>query len=197
MLLVVSQRTKAGTIYDLQNYPADQNGHTLSGTITTDGTIGSLQASNITSWNVTIDANDNFSSHDTGAFNDSVGPGLVATPTELTFAISPSAQPINTVLGLGTFIQGGPQSSVSWYSQDIHGDSYYVAWFQSPPPYTPNIWNTENPVMGGIVPWVIAVAQTTAVPEPSALVLAGSAIVSGLAYGLARKRRAQRKARNE
>jgi|GEM_PF-6944873 len=43
--------------------------------------------------------------------------------------------------------------------------------------------------------WTIAPAA--AVPEPSTLVLAGVAVVCGIAYGLARKRRAQRKARNE
>ena len=30
--------------YDIQNYPTDQNGWTLSGTITTDGKIGVLSA---------------------------------------------------------------------------------------------------------------------------------------------------------
>jgi len=66
-----------------------------------------------------------------------------------------------------------------------------------PPNFRSTLWSTLDPQMGGTDPWVLAVAQAASVPEPSALVLAGSAIVCGLAYGLARKRRAQRKARNE
>jgi len=130
MLLVVSQTTKAGTIYDLQNYPADQNGHTLSGTITTDGTIGTLQESNIKSWNVTIDATDNFSSHDPGAVTSVAGLGLAATATELSFATSLST---NTYFVIATNTSGGPLSELLWNRTLSHVDTEYVAWFMSPP----------------------------------------------------------------
>ena len=47
---------EAGTItYDIVNYSPEQNGHTLSGVIVTDGTIGALAPSNILSWTYTID----------------------------------------------------------------------------------------------------------------------------------------------
>jgi hypothetical protein len=43
-------RAAGGNItYLLKNYPADQNGHTVSGSITTDGAIGTLTASDIKS----------------------------------------------------------------------------------------------------------------------------------------------------
>ena len=200
MLLVVSQRTKADMIYDLQNYPADQNGHTLSGTISTDGTIGTLQPSNILSWSVTIDGTDNFSSHDAGASTLLAGLGPSASPTELTFSPSPSAAA--SLFELSTEPPGGgPVSSLQWLNPPtgIPESPLYAAYYHAGPPATiqSSLWYTNNPIMGGTDPWVLAVAQTTAVPEPSALVLVGSAIVCGLAYGLARKRRAQRKARNE
>lgn len=55
MLTAPDRITDAGEItYSLQNYPADQEGYTLSGTITTDGVIGGLAASDIVSWSWTI-----------------------------------------------------------------------------------------------------------------------------------------------
>ena len=37
-------------VYNIVNYPGLENGWTVSGTITTDGTIGTLSASDITAW---------------------------------------------------------------------------------------------------------------------------------------------------
>ncbi len=55
LLLVVSHTAEAGPItYNIVNYQADQNGATLSGSITTDGTIGDLAKADITSWTFTI-----------------------------------------------------------------------------------------------------------------------------------------------
>ena len=192
LLLVVPQMTKADMIYDLQNYPADQNGHTLSGTITTDGTIGSLQGGNIISWNVTIDAVDKFSSQDFPAGTNLSGTGLIATPTELTLATPTTGQ--NSLYINSS--PGGLFNDVLWIRYPVGGLDVYLAAYQAPN-LTTTLWSTSSPQMGGTDPWVLGEAQTTAVPEPSAIVLVGSAIVCGLAYGLARKRRAQRKARNE
>ena len=55
MLIAAARTAEAGAIiYAIQNYPADQDGYTLSGTITTDGVIGGLAASDIVSWSWTI-----------------------------------------------------------------------------------------------------------------------------------------------
>jgi hypothetical protein len=55
MLIAAARTAEAGAItYAIQNYPADQEGYTLSGTITTDGVIGGLAASDIVSWSWTI-----------------------------------------------------------------------------------------------------------------------------------------------
>jgi len=66
MLLVVPQMTRAALIYNIQTIPYDQDGHTLSGTITTDGSIGTLIASDIKSWVVTFDNNYTIQSTDSG-----------------------------------------------------------------------------------------------------------------------------------
>ena len=51
LALLLTGTGRADTItYLIQNYPADQGGHTLSGTIVTDGKTGALAASNILSW---------------------------------------------------------------------------------------------------------------------------------------------------
>ena len=52
-LAMASNRASAGLTYSLTNFAGLQNGWTVSGSITTDGTIGSLLQSNITSWNYT------------------------------------------------------------------------------------------------------------------------------------------------
>ena len=55
VLLFSENIAEAGAItYAIENYPADQEGYTLSGTITTDGVIGGLAASDIVSWSWTI-----------------------------------------------------------------------------------------------------------------------------------------------
>ena len=111
LLLAVPRTTRAGQItYDLQNYPADQNGHTLSGTITTDGTIGTILGQNIVSWNVTIDATDNFSS--LTLEHDTVPLGMIATPTELT--LPPPLTTGQDSLLLNSTSEGGLYSSILW-----------------------------------------------------------------------------------
>jgi hypothetical protein len=86
LLLAVPWTTRAGPIiYSIQNYPPEQNGHTLSGTITTDGQIGPLAGSDITSWSVTFD--------DTSTFTGSgvLLQGVVqATSTSITLPAAPS-----------------------------------------------------------------------------------------------------------
>jgi hypothetical protein len=51
MLIATVHLADEGEItYAFQNYPADQQRATLSGTITTDGAIGTLAATDILSW---------------------------------------------------------------------------------------------------------------------------------------------------
>jgi len=89
-LLLAVPGTRAGQIiYDIRNYPLDQQGHTVSGTITTDGLIGQLAASDIKSWSVTIDNTFTFRSSDAGARTDISG-DVQATPTTISLSRSPT-----------------------------------------------------------------------------------------------------------
>ena len=90
VLLAFPLLCDAGTItYSIQNYPSDQNQASLSGTITTDGTIGDLAASDILSWSWTITpiggAPYTLSSSDAGDTN--VDGSLVASASEITMAL--------------------------------------------------------------------------------------------------------------
>ncbi len=49
VLLASVSNARADTIYNIVDYPANENGYTVSGTITTDGTTGPLTTSNILS----------------------------------------------------------------------------------------------------------------------------------------------------
>ena len=90
MLIAPARITDAGEItYAIQNYPADQQGATLSGTITTDGVIGNLAASDILSWSWTITPAGGtpftVTSSDAGAEALSVG-SIVASQLAITIA---------------------------------------------------------------------------------------------------------------
>ncbi len=50
LLMSVSLSAQGGVVYSLENYSQYQDGYTLAGSITTDGTIGALSAANIVAW---------------------------------------------------------------------------------------------------------------------------------------------------
>jgi hypothetical protein len=52
-VVMASNRASAGLTYSWTNFASLQNGWTVSGSITTDGTIGGLLRSNITAWDYT------------------------------------------------------------------------------------------------------------------------------------------------
>ena len=183
MLLLVTRPTQASLVYDIQNYPSDQNGNTVSGTITTDGTIGTLDNSNISSWVVTFNGTETYRSTDAGAFVSVQD--LEATASSLTLSDSG----FSVVLHLGVFKNGKEVNEFycrnSFYtSPPEYSELYYLAYFDSQ-----KLWETKTPSMGGNdnKPWVIAVAESTAVPEPSTLVMAGGASVCGFALALRRR----------
>jgi hypothetical protein len=173
LLLAVPRTTRAGSIiYDIQNYPSQQNGHTLEGTITTDGQIGPLAFSDITSWSVTIDNTITFRSTDAGSSTVLLG-DVQATSTSITLSAPASINP--NYLSLGDL-----QGILSWQraagtTLGIYGAIYVPVG---------NLWTTTSTTLGGNDPWVIA-----AVPEPSSLWMAVSGISASLAYGWFRHRR--------
>ena len=180
---IVPAAVQAGTIaYDIQNYPAEQNGHTLSGLIITDGTIGALATSNILSWTVTIDSSITFSG---GASSAGIVGDVEASATQITMAQPPASPGLigHTELFLGS------------------DASHFLLWVRNtaPPPGGAHInvykavngdplnpvWDT-NPEdsLGGTDPWVIAEN-----PEPASLTLMSVGGVALLGYGWRRRRR--------
>jgi hypothetical protein len=188
ILLVVPQTTQADVTYTIQNYPADQNGHTVSGTITTDGHIGPLTEADITSWTVTFDNTFTFRSTDAGAATGVLG-DVQATSTSITLG----ASLVTNSLTLG--LSPNPPMLVTFILWDRPvpvPPGLYQAVQNNHVPFS-LLWNEVTQTLGGHDPWVIAVAQGGAVPEPASLCMAGIAITAGLAYGWSRHRREQRR----
>jgi hypothetical protein len=180
VLIVLPRVATAGDItYTIQNYPADQQGATLSGTITTDGVIGNLAPTDILSWmwTITYPGGTPFtlSSSDAGTQVVLLG-SIVASQSSLTIGAPAPG-------GFNAFDLYAPEANsstaiLSYARNSISG---------SP---TPNIyegsivdesWLTYPQTLGGLDPWVIA-RVASAVPEPSGVVLL-SLGVAGLLLG--------------
>jgi hypothetical protein len=163
--------------YDLVSYPADQGGCTLSGSITTDGTIGPLSASNVQSWEYTITDGDNTCSYTSG-YNPGLEAGAVgviscfnsvsASPTQLLLTASDITYEDGQGPGISLLIL---QSSIqlTWANYTGTGVEYNEPWYFYQNDMQNLNWSTWNPQMGGKEPWVVA--QTATVPEPSTLML--------------------------
>jgi hypothetical protein len=184
MLFAVSHIAAAGQIsYSFQNYLADQQGATLSGTITTDGVNGNLAAADILSWSLTITGPGEppvvVSSSDIGA--SAVLEGAVfASESSITIALPTQEHTENFLLLLGS----SPTSPFLNYERGLIPTPFNL---YSASTFGSDVWVNHNPLMGGTNPWVIAAAS--AVPEPSSLALAGLGAATGIALGLLRKRR--------
>jgi len=168
LALLFSVPCMAGPIaYTWVDDPIDQNGWTLTGSITTDGTIGTLSGGNIESWiiNFTKGADTkSLSSSDAGA-KLFMGSHVVTTSTELTNQFEQFL-----------FVGDSGRTQIDW------ADHLYGALF--PGGYLFCCSANGFPASG---PWVIATAApTTGVPEPSSWALAAIAIA---AFGAASRRR--------
>jgi len=184
---VISPRpAKAGSYY-IANYPTDQNGHNISGTITTDGTLGTLAAKNIISWSVTIDGT-TFTNTDPNAETLVSGTGLNAALTSITLAEAAIGEFNALQFDINNASVTSP--SIDWHRSPsavpgVNTDLYLGSISEA------NTWFTENPSMGGTNPWLIAAA----VPEPSTALLASiGAVVAFLAYGWSHHRVQRRQA---
>ena len=177
-------KARADITYTIVDYPADENGYTVSGTITTDGSTGTETSGGfIESWSVSITKNGttiaDFASTQSGFV--SVSGDLVVTSTSIDLAPAPPS-------GLGGgYLQltGQNNYSIDWSDDGfVTGHPLYSAGSISPPTY---YWNSS----GAAAPTEIATA-TAVVPEPSTAAVAVLGAASGLAYGLVRKRGARR-----
>jgi hypothetical protein len=161
--------TKAGSIvYEIQNYAALQNGYTLSGTITTDGTIGTLTSADITAWSFSVTGPSSYGSSSLSPGAGTQVNGVTATAAAITMA--PSA-PDSDFGSLQFFSDSPPVLNYGRAdANDGNGDRYSSLSFPT------QAWIT----FGGYPPglqlggstWIIATANVSAVPEPSTLTLA-------------------------
>ena len=167
---VFAANVQASTItYALVNNAAYQNGLTLSGTITTDGTIGALGAGNITafSWSLTNGLGEVVGS-DAGAGAYSAD-NVTATADEILLPQIGSS----FLLHLGDDNKGlrwvGSPAENYGPGMDVPASRYYVAYSN----YTQQTWieNYDNPALTSTPngEWIVA----QAVPEPTTAALLG------------------------
>jgi hypothetical protein len=190
---LATSSAKADITYTIQPYPADQGGHAVSGSITTDGHIGTLTSADIKSWSVTIDTT-SFSNTTPNAEIDLAGSNLNATGTTITLSAGTGSTDPGDLATLWLWaVPDGTSATLDRliYERNSNDPSFYEGITQG------NFqWSSANAAMGGTDPWVIASTATavaTAVPEPSTAIVAVFGAVAFLAYGWSRHRREQRR----
>ncbi len=180
-------------IYDFASYPADQDGHSLAGTIVTTDSApndGFLMDAEILSWAFEVSGPRGFSSSSSDPSSDAQVFGNVAiTTTEITMAYPQTLGDTNDL----QFYGNNFGSRLAYFRVN---DPFLVGVFST---YTANrnrlnandaAWTVNNPLMNNSpqtsidAPWVIA----TRVPEPTGFTLmctlAGPAL-----FVIARRRR--------
>ena len=186
-LLTLPPAVLAGsTTYNLVNHPDYQDGWTLSGTITTDGTIGLLQSSDITSWTWTVTKPGSSQTYRSGPGTVSYADGLTATNTGLLILIRTTSTAAEILLntnsggindGYGN-IGGGSMSVPTYYTGAaglLQADHFVFYW-------------GDGPSQSVAVPQEeFTFASTTAVPEPASLYLLGFAAVCVSVYVMGHK----------
>jgi hypothetical protein len=172
----------ASITYNLQSYLIPQGFNTVTGTITTDGNIGNITASDISSWSYTIRSPLGFIvDQEAGTSTSVTVDGLNATSTTLTLPSGPARTDLQ-------FFPSPFPTNLSYIRTNI---DVYAAETAS----GSIIWVNQVPVPPGLIlggdPWVIAVAAST-VPEPGSLTLAllGGACLAVVQWTRRRRRHA-------
>ncbi len=191
-LLTLPPAVLAGsTTYHIQNYPDLQNGWTLSGTITTDGTIGTIQPVDILSWTWTITQGTN-SITNTGSENSGhieMTNEITATKTQLTL----EQNQFSSIFLIG--VHSPYQDSISWFGNEQSTDYQYTASIEQAQQTFPLLpWNDVGLTGAALGDGLIATVSAAAVPEPASLFLVGFGAVCGSVYVMGHKRRERRTA---
>jgi hypothetical protein len=164
----------ASITYNVVNYPTLQNGFTVSGTITTDGSTGpALPGSDITAWNIVI--------------SNGLGVVTIINPSDSanlsgTFDGSPSAISVGSMTNNFILFAAPQIQAIQWANFGTF-TSYNAVFGEGS---DMNGWNSRLPSLDS------PIATAATVPEPSSAVLASiGAVVASLAYGWSRHRRLQ------
>lgn len=176
---------KADIMYSIVNNAAVQGGYTLSGTITTDGNLGTISAQDILAWNYLVTNGVTTYSANSSQSGSHIGIGGSITATS-DYIELPSA----TVSNPSTLNLFGPTSHVQWSGSTLENYAFTSA-FESNgswPWWHDYTTTTPHDVPGG---WAIADNGTTVVPEPSSLTVSGLvAFVMAVGYTRRRQKRA-------
>jgi hypothetical protein len=159
----------ASITYNVLNYPTLQNGYTVTGTITTDGSTGmELPGTDITSWDIVISKGTTTigTLNPSDTFNETTT--FDATPMSL------------SVGSLTDWVQFSDDSTnfIEWLNNPPPPGSFFAGFLNSTVIWTNSLPTLDSPI--------------ATVPEPSSAVLASiGAVVAFLAYGWSRHRREQ------
>jgi hypothetical protein len=188
----------ASITYNIQNYASLQNGYTLSGTITTDGNLGTLTGFDITAWSYTVTLGSTVVDNETSLTPEAFAAArnLMATATSLTLTPAP---PTNGTMQFENFIVLGinePHASSQLVWSRVGTGTIgqpAIDTYQEQVTFTTLIWNSTAQVppgltLGSEASWLIA---TLSVPEPGTLTLALLGIPC-IAAGLWARRRFSR-----
>ncbi len=161
----------AALIYDLVNYPAEQNGHSLSGTITTTDAApddGQLMVTEILSWEIEIVGPSGFSGAMSDVNSNTIATGVTITPTQIILPY-PTVGETND---LQLYIENNAAHLGYVRVHEPFGAGFFSL-YRANRPAGPDAWYVQEPLMNnsppnhGTAPWIVA----TRVPEPSSFIL--------------------------
>jgi hypothetical protein len=173
-LFVSANTARADIVY---NFVAETIGpYTVTGTITTDGTIGTLSTSDIVAWDLTAtdDSNPSISFNTATGFAFVAGSDLSATATQILFNFTGSDS---------SSFDTGTTSGDSWHveTESVDGSEYWGEDLVCDTCSTDEWENYSEQSNSAFV-----VAQTSSVPEPGSAFLLETAL---LALAIAKRER--------
>ena len=175
MVFFAAPQLWADMVYQLVNYPLDQGGHTLSGTITTDGTIGDLGFSDfpVGYYNFRPQFGGHIISATYQIDNDPLY-NVTYIPNAYCDVVATATGQILVYPGTSAFALDYNVPSVGVWDIEWYNNSHYYGSDQA----SGSVWQTVNlPATQGHIaqnnPWVIA----QVVPEPATLVLLVTALL--------------------
>jgi hypothetical protein len=185
MVFFTTAQLRADIIYQLKNYSSDQGGHTLSGTITTDGTIGDLGSSSFPAGYYNF--RPQFGGHIKSAtFQIDSDPvyNVTEIPNSWCDVVATAAGQILVYPGTSAFQLLNNVPSVGVWGIEWYNNAHYYGSDQ----VSGSVWQTTSlPTSAGHIaahnPWLIA----TVVPEPATLALLVTAVLGIAGISLVRR----------